>query len=51
MVSRVRVALKFFTLGLLAGLFLAPAAGAETRGRLVSAVSDAVGGLFGGGDA
>jgi hypothetical protein len=51
MVSRVRVALKFFTLGLVAGLVFAPAAGAETRARLVAAASDAVGGLFGGGDA
>lgn len=47
MLSRMRVALKFFTLGMLAGLLFAPAAGAETRSRLVSSVSDAVGGLFG----
>ncbi len=50
MVARMRVTLKFFTLGLLVGLVFAPAAGAETRVRLVSAASEAVGGLFGGGD-
>ena len=46
--ARVRVALKFFTLGLLLGLVFAPAAGAETRARLLSAASDAVGSRFGG---
>jgi len=51
MVTRARIALKFFTLGLLVGLLFAPAGGAETRARLVSAASDAVGSLFGGGRA
>jgi hypothetical protein len=32
--SRARVALKYFTYGLLAGILFAPRAGAETRARL-----------------
>ena len=47
MVTRARIALKFFTLGLLVGLVFAPGSGVETRDRLVSAASDAVGSLFG----
>jgi gas vesicle protein len=46
-VTRARVALKFFTLGLLAGVIFAPGSGTETRRRLVSAASDAIGSLFG----
>ncbi|HQX63197.1 MAG TPA: hypothetical protein PK593_07025 [Thermomicrobiales bacterium] len=33
MLGRVRTALKFFTVGLAAGVILAPRSGADTRGR------------------
>lgn len=46
--SHMRVAMKYFTLGLLLGLVFAPSAGTETRGRLVSAMSEGIGNLFGG---
>jgi hypothetical protein len=36
MIARTRTALKFFTIGLLIGLFLAPRSGAETRAEIVS---------------
>jgi hypothetical protein len=36
MIARARTALKFFTIGLLAGLFLAPRSGAETRAELLN---------------
>lgn len=42
MVGRVRVAAKFFTLGLLAGLLFAPGSGAETRSRLWRDLAEAV---------
>jgi hypothetical protein len=41
----VRIALKYFTVGLLVGLLLAPRAGAETRRLLVERLSQFLGPL------
>ncbi len=41
------VALKYLTIGLLLGLFLAPRAGAETWGRVLSALQDLIAPLGG----
>ncbi len=42
MIERSRVALKFFVVGLAAGLLFAPGSGAETRDRLMHTVGEAV---------
>jgi hypothetical protein len=38
----IRVSLKYFTIGLLTGLMLAPRAGRETRERIVNEVTGAL---------
>lgn len=35
MIARARTAFKFFTIGLLLGIFMAPRSGAESRAELV----------------
>lgn len=41
------IAMKYLALGLILGLFLAPRAGAETWGRVVSSLQDLFGSLGG----
>lgn len=47
MLKGVRVAVKYFTIGLLAGLLLAPRKGDETRDILVERAKEYVGELMG----
>lgn len=48
MLSRMRVALKFMTYGVLLGVFLAPRSGAETRHEVMSWFGSLTHGIFGG---
>ena len=48
MIARTRTAMKFFTYGLLIGLFFAPRSGKETRSRIISWASDSVKTFLGG---
>jgi len=48
MLSRMRVALKFMTYGILIGVFFAPRSGADTRHEVMSKIGSMAGGLFGG---
>ncbi len=48
MLSRMRVALKFMTYGILIGVFFAPRSGSETRSQIMSKFGSMTGGLFGG---
>ncbi len=45
--DRLRVAVKYLTIGLLIGLFFAPRAGAETLKRCVTSLQDLFSGLGG----
>lgn len=49
MLDKMRVALKFMTIGLLIGIFFAPRRGSETRRELLRWARPASGGLIGGG--
>lgn len=48
MLSRMRVAFKFMTYGMLLGVFLAPRSGAETRREVGNWVGSLTRGIFGG---
>ncbi len=48
MIARTRTAMKFFTYGLVIGLFFAPRSGKETRGRLISWASESAKSIMGG---
>ncbi len=48
MLSRMRVALKFMTYGVLLGVFFAPRSGAQTRQEIGNWVGSLTRGLFGG---
>lgn len=48
MLSRMRVAFKFMTYGILLGVFLAPRSGAETRHEIMNWISSLTRGIFGG---
>jgi hypothetical protein len=48
MITRTRTAMKFFTYGLLIGIFFAPRSGKETRGRILSWASDNAKSFLGG---
>lgn len=48
MLGRMRVALKFMTVGMLLGVILAPRSGAETRHEITDWVSSMTHGMLGG---
>ncbi|HVX29297.1 MAG TPA: YtxH domain-containing protein [Nitrolancea sp.] len=48
MLGRMRVALKFMTVGMLLGVILAPRSGAETRHEITDWVGSMTKGMFGG---
>jgi gas vesicle protein len=48
MIARMRTAMKFFTYGLVIGLLFAPRSGKETRGRVITWISENAKSVIGG---